>query len=136
MDHDWLHIHDALGCGGSYGDGIEGHRIFSRSRFTAKLRFVFRIQGRRLWPELISLRVAPPLPSPKVLLRRHRYNDLKAIPTDKTTVELSLSANDNYLIQIKAVSEGGEGAASEPIHIQRLSEFSLVPSRRSTFDRG
>uniref|UniRef100_A0AAQ6II06 Contactin 3b n=1 Tax=Anabas testudineus TaxID=64144 RepID=A0AAQ6II06_ANATE len=43
------------------------------------------------------------------------------ILTNKTTVELSLSANDNYLIQIKAMSEGGEGVGSEPIHIHKLS---------------
>uniref|UniRef100_A0A4W6FYD7 Contactin 3b n=1 Tax=Lates calcarifer TaxID=8187 RepID=A0A4W6FYD7_LATCA len=43
------------------------------------------------------------------------------ILTNKTTVALSLSANDNYLIQIKAMSEGGEGVGSEPIHIHKLS---------------
>lgn len=58
----------------------------------------------------------------QVLLKRHRYNDVGTILTNKTTMEVSLSANDNYLIQIKAVSEGGEGAGSEPIHIHKLSE--------------
>ena len=43
--------------------------------------------------------------------------------TNKTSVELSLSPNDNYLIQIKTLSEGGEGVGSEPIHIHKLSEF-------------
>uniref|UniRef100_A0AAQ6IU52 Contactin 3b n=1 Tax=Anabas testudineus TaxID=64144 RepID=A0AAQ6IU52_ANATE len=57
---------------------------------------------------------------------RHRYNDISTILTNKTTVELSLSANDNYLIQIKAMSEGGEGVGSEPIHIHKLSEFTVV----------
>uniref|UniRef100_A0A667YB88 Contactin 3b n=1 Tax=Myripristis murdjan TaxID=586833 RepID=A0A667YB88_9TELE len=37
------------------------------------------------------------------------------------STSLSLSANDNYLIQIKALSEGGEGVGSEPIHIHKLS---------------
>uniref|UniRef100_A0A669B9U5 Contactin 3b n=2 Tax=Oreochromis niloticus TaxID=8128 RepID=A0A669B9U5_ORENI len=54
---------------------------------------------------------------------RHRYNDILTVLTNRTTAELSLSANDNYLIQIKAVSEGGEGVGSEPIHIHKLSEF-------------
>lgn len=62
----------------------------------------------------------------QVLLKRHRYNDISIILTNKTTVELSLSANDNYLIQIKAMSEGGEGVGSEPIHIHKLSEFSVL----------
>ncbi|XP_056293946.1 contactin-3 [Pseudoliparis swirei] len=73
------------------------------------------------WDAVVAMETESRVTGYLVLLRRHRYNDLKAIPTDKTTVELSLSANDNYLIQIKAVSEGGEGAASEPIHIQRLN---------------
>lgn len=63
---------------------------------------------------------------PQVLLKRHRYNDITTILTNKTTVELSLSSNDNYLIQIKAMSEGGEGVGSEPIHIHKLSEFPVV----------
>uniref|UniRef100_A0A8C6LAU4 Contactin 3b n=1 Tax=Nothobranchius furzeri TaxID=105023 RepID=A0A8C6LAU4_NOTFU len=42
--------------------------------------------------------------------------------SDLTTAELSLSASDNYLIQIKVLSEGGEGMASEPIHIHKLSD--------------
>uniref|UniRef100_A0AAQ5Y6A6 Contactin 3b n=1 Tax=Amphiprion ocellaris TaxID=80972 RepID=A0AAQ5Y6A6_AMPOC len=57
---------------------------------------------------------------------RHHYNDINTILTNKTTAELTLSASDNYLIQIKAVSEGGEGVGSEPIHIHKLSEFNVV----------
>lgn len=72
---------------------------------------------------LISL--GRPLP-PQVLLKRHRNNDISTILTNKTTAELSLSANDNYLIQIKAMSEGGEGVGSEPIHIHKLSECTVA----------
>ncbi|XP_077582191.1 contactin-3 [Stigmatopora nigra] len=56
-----------------------------------------------------------------VVLKRHRYNDMNYYVTNKTSVELNLSSNDNYLIQIKAMSEGGEGLGSEPIHIHKLS---------------
>lgn len=56
-----------------------------------------------------------------VLLKRHRYGDVHTVRTDKTTAELSLTTNDNYYIQIKAMSEGGEGAGSEPIDIHKLS---------------
>uniref|UniRef100_A0A3B5KU28 Uncharacterized protein n=1 Tax=Xiphophorus couchianus TaxID=32473 RepID=A0A3B5KU28_9TELE len=44
---------------------------------------------------------------------------------------LSLSAGDNYLIQIKVLSEGGEGVGSEPIHIHKLSEITLHPRHPS-----
>uniref|UniRef100_A0A8C3AK84 Contactin 3b n=1 Tax=Cyclopterus lumpus TaxID=8103 RepID=A0A8C3AK84_CYCLU len=90
------------------------------------------------WDAVVAMETESRVTGYLVVLRRHRYNDINAIPTNKTTVELSLSANDNYLIQIKAVSEGGEGVGSEPIHIQKLSEFTLVPppSRRSPKDHG
>uniref|UniRef100_A0A3Q2XV18 Contactin 3b n=1 Tax=Hippocampus comes TaxID=109280 RepID=A0A3Q2XV18_HIPCM len=65
-----------------------------------------------------------------VLLKRHRHNDLNYFVTNKTSVELSLPGNDNYLIQIKATSEGGEGAGSEPVHIHKLSELALASSSR------
>uniref|UniRef100_A0A3B5L194 Uncharacterized protein n=1 Tax=Xiphophorus couchianus TaxID=32473 RepID=A0A3B5L194_9TELE len=52
---------------------------------------------------------------------RHRYNDIHTTFTNRTSAELSLSAGDNYLIQIKVLSEGGEGVGSEPIHIHKLS---------------
>lgn len=73
-----------------------------------------------------------------MLLKRHRYNDISTIPTNKTTIELSLSPNDNYLIQIKACSDGGEGVGSEPIHIHKLSEFSpvVLDSECSLFGSG
>lgn len=58
-----------------------------------------------------------------MVVKRHRYNDINTIFTNKTTAELNLSASDNYLIQIKVLSEGGESVGSEPIHIHKLSEY-------------
>ncbi|KAL0191507.1 hypothetical protein M9458_014205, partial [Cirrhinus mrigala] len=55
-----------------------------------------------------------------VLYRRHRNNDMYSIITNKTSVELTLNPNDNYVIQIKTLSEGGLGEGSEPIHIHQL----------------
>uniref|UniRef100_A0A671NWW2 Contactin-3-like n=1 Tax=Sinocyclocheilus anshuiensis TaxID=1608454 RepID=A0A671NWW2_9TELE len=55
-----------------------------------------------------------------VLYRRHRNNDMYSIITNKTSVELTLNLNDNYVIQIKTLSEGGLGEGSEPIHIHQL----------------
>ncbi|XP_076870192.1 contactin-3 isoform X2 [Brachyhypopomus gauderio] len=57
----------------------------------------------------------------EVLYRRHRYSETFAVTTDKTAAELTLSPDDNYVIQIKSVSEGGLGEGSEPIHIHQLS---------------
>lgn len=59
-------------------------------------------------------------------MKRNHYSDITTLFTNKTNVELTLSTNGNYFIQIKAMSKGGEGVGSEPIHIHKLSEFTLV----------
>ncbi|KAK7916152.1 hypothetical protein WMY93_011913 [Mugilogobius chulae] len=73
------------------------------------------------WDPVVATETESKVTGYLVLLKRHRYNDMTTILTTKTSMELSLSTSDNYLIQIKAVSEGGEGAGSEPIHIHKLS---------------
>ncbi|KAM9410404.1 contactin-3 [Pholidichthys leucotaenia] len=73
------------------------------------------------WDPVVATEMESKVTGYLVLLKRHRYNDITTTFTTKTTAELSLSANNNYLIQIKAASEGGEGVGSEPIHIHKLS---------------
>ncbi|XP_033939835.1 contactin-3 [Pseudochaenichthys georgianus] len=73
------------------------------------------------WDPVVAFETESKVTGYLVLLKRHRNNDISAISTNKTTVELSLSSYDNYLIQIKTTSEGGEGVGSEPIHIHKLS---------------
>uniref|UniRef100_A0A8C7RZE8 Contactin 3b n=1 Tax=Oncorhynchus mykiss TaxID=8022 RepID=A0A8C7RZE8_ONCMY len=77
------------------------------------------------WGPVIAMETEAEVIGYLVLLRRHRYNDVNSIITNKTRMELTLSPNDNYLIQIKALSEGGEGVGSEPIHIHKLSTFAI-----------
>ncbi|KAM9859038.1 contactin-3 [Aulostomus maculatus] len=73
------------------------------------------------WDPVVAMETESKVTGYLVLLKRHRYNDISTVSTNKTSVELSLSTNDNYLIQIKPVSEGGEGVGSELIHIHKLS---------------
>ncbi|XP_033977714.1 contactin-3 [Trematomus bernacchii] len=73
------------------------------------------------WDPVVAFETESKVTGYLVLLKRHRNNDIRTISTNKTTVELSLSSYDNYLIQIKTMSEGGEGVGSEPIHIHKLS---------------
>ncbi|MEQ2300542.1 hypothetical protein AMECASPLE_026769 [Ameca splendens] len=73
------------------------------------------------WDHVVAMETESKVTGYLVMLKRHRYNDIHTIFTNKTTAELSLSASDNYLIQIKVLSEGGEGVSSEPIHIHKLS---------------
>ncbi|KAL7833267.1 hypothetical protein SRHO_G00302850 [Serrasalmus rhombeus] len=73
------------------------------------------------WDPVIALDTESEVTGYVVLYRRHRNNDMYTITTTKTTVELTLSPNDNYVIQIKSLSEGGLGEGSEPVHIHQLS---------------
>ncbi|XP_034023618.1 contactin-4-like [Thalassophryne amazonica] len=73
------------------------------------------------WDPVVAMETESKVTGYLVLLKSHRHNEVNSRLTNKTTVELSLSSSDNYLIQIKALSEGGEGAGSEPIHIHKLS---------------
>ncbi|XP_017282445.1 contactin-3 isoform X1 [Kryptolebias marmoratus] len=73
------------------------------------------------WDPVVAMETESKVTGYLVVVKRHRYNDINTIFTNKTTAELSLSASDNYLIQVKVMSEGGEGVGSEPIHIHRLS---------------
>uniref|UniRef100_A0A671SI25 Contactin 3b n=1 Tax=Sinocyclocheilus anshuiensis TaxID=1608454 RepID=A0A671SI25_9TELE len=74
------------------------------------------------WDPVIALETESEVTGYIVLYRRHRNNDMYSIITNKTSVELTLNLNDNYVIQIKTLSEGGLGEGSEPIHIHQLSK--------------
>ncbi|XP_056607401.1 contactin-3 [Triplophysa dalaica] len=73
------------------------------------------------WDPVIALETESEVTGYIILYRRHRNNDMYSIITNKTSVELTLNPNDNYVIQIKTLSEGGLGEGSEPIHIHQLS---------------
>uniref|UniRef100_A0AAY4E9K2 Contactin 3b n=1 Tax=Denticeps clupeoides TaxID=299321 RepID=A0AAY4E9K2_9TELE len=82
------------------------------------------------WDPVIALETESEVTGYLVSYRRHRQHNMSTLITDKTAAELTLSINDNYVIQVKSLSEGGEGEGSEPIHIHRLSKlfvFSAPP---------
>uniref|UniRef100_A0A673J2A6 Contactin-3-like n=1 Tax=Sinocyclocheilus rhinocerous TaxID=307959 RepID=A0A673J2A6_9TELE len=51
---------------------------------------------------------------------------INTITTNLTSVELTLPADDDYIIQIRALSDGGEGMPTEPINIHKLSKNALI----------
>jgi len=60
-------------------------------------------------------------PSPQVLYRWNRQSSSSIIETNKTSVELSLPFNEDYIIEIKPFSDGGDGSSSEQIRIPKMS---------------
>ncbi|NXB99914.1 CNTN4 protein, partial [Orthonyx spaldingii] len=61
------------------------------------------------------------LPWLQVLYRWNRQSSTSVIETNKTSVELSLPFDEDYIIEIKPFSDGGDGSSSEQIRIPKIS---------------
>lgn len=55
----------------------------------------------------------------QVLYSQDKHSRPSVVETKNTTLELSLPVNEDYVIQIKPFSEGGEGISSHQITIPR-----------------
>lgn len=68
---------------------------------------------------------------PLQVVYRQAWNSLTSVlETNKTSMELQIPTGENYLIEIKALSEGGEGSSGGPIRIPKMS--SKFPTLCST----
>uniref|UniRef100_A0A674NXD0 Contactin-3-like n=1 Tax=Takifugu rubripes TaxID=31033 RepID=A0A674NXD0_TAKRU len=62
--------------------------------------------------------------------RRQRHKEVNALTTANSTAELTLpEEEEDYVIRIQTLSEGGLGPASEPIRVHRLSK--ITPGYRA-----
>ncbi|NWQ60261.1 CNTN4 protein, partial [Neopipo cinnamomea] len=68
----------------------------------------------------------------KVLYRWNRQSSTSVIETNKTSVELSLPLDEDYIIEIRPVSDGGDGSSSEQIRIPKISNAYARGSGSST----
>lgn len=50
------------------------------------------------------------------------------VETNTTSLELSLPVNQDYVIQIKPFSEGGEGSSSRQITIPKIAGWEIAPT--------
>ncbi|KAJ7415155.1 Contactin-4 [Willisornis vidua] len=57
----------------------------------------------------------------KVLYRWNRQSSTSVIETNSTSVELSLPLHEDYIVEIRPVSDGGDGSSSEQIRIPKTS---------------
>uniref|UniRef100_A0A7N6AA63 Contactin 4 n=1 Tax=Anabas testudineus TaxID=64144 RepID=A0A7N6AA63_ANATE len=56
-----------------------------------------------------------------VVYRQNWHGRTTVLETNKTSVELQISSGEDYLIEIKALTEGGDGTSSGPIRIPKMS---------------
>ncbi|XP_037346353.2 contactin-4 [Pungitius pungitius] len=59
----------------------------------------------------------------KVLYRPNWPGRTTSLETNKTSAELRIPSGEDYLIEIKALSDGGEGTSSGPIRIPKMSSL-------------
>uniref|UniRef100_A0A8B9I9N0 Contactin 6 n=1 Tax=Anser brachyrhynchus TaxID=132585 RepID=A0A8B9I9N0_9AVES len=68
----------------------------------------------------------------KILYRQNRHSKTHILETNNTSAELLVPFEEDYLIEIRTVSDGGDGSSSEEIRIPKISNgqgpsFSFVP---------
>uniref|UniRef100_A0A673LLT1 Contactin-4-like n=1 Tax=Sinocyclocheilus rhinocerous TaxID=307959 RepID=A0A673LLT1_9TELE len=57
----------------------------------------------------------------KVVYRQSWHRGSSVVETNRTSVELQLPSEEDLLVQIKALSDGGDGSSSSPIRIPKMS---------------
>ncbi|XP_056305395.1 contactin-4 [Danio aesculapii] len=70
----------------------------------------------------------------KVMYKQSRQSRPSVVETNSTSLELSLPVDEDYIIQIKPVSEGGEGSSSKQITIPRIAvahAIGFAPERKA-----
>ena len=55
------------------------------------------------------------------MYRQNWHGRTTILETNKTSVELHIPSGEDYLIEIKALTRGGDGASSGPIRIPKMS---------------
>ncbi|KAB5583932.1 hypothetical protein PHYPO_G00101510 [Pangasianodon hypophthalmus] len=59
----------------------------------------------------------------KVMYHQNWHKGTSIVETNQTSLELQVPAGEDLLIQIKALSDGGDGSYSSPIHIPKMSNL-------------
>lgn len=57
----------------------------------------------------------------QVVYRQNWHERTTVLETNKTSLELQIPSGEDYLIEIKALTEGGDGTSSGPIRIPKMS---------------
>ncbi|XP_007500179.1 contactin-4 isoform X2 [Monodelphis domestica] len=84
------------------------------------------------WDQVKALDNESEVKGYKVLYRWNRQSSTSVIETNKTSVELSLPFDEDYIIEIRPFSDGGDGSSSEQIRIPKISSAYARGSGAST----
>ncbi|XP_040009747.1 contactin-4 isoform X2 [Xiphias gladius] len=73
------------------------------------------------WDQVHALENESEVTGYKVMYSQDKHSRPSVVETNTTSLELSLPVNQDYVIQIKPFSEGGEGRSSRQITIPRIA---------------
>uniref|UniRef100_U3IQC1 Contactin-3 n=2 Tax=Anas platyrhynchos platyrhynchos TaxID=8840 RepID=U3IQC1_ANAPP len=75
------------------------------------------------WEEVRAMENESEVTGYKVLYRTSSQTNMNVLNTDKTTAEILLQLNDDYIIEVRATTDGGDGTSSDQILIPRLASM-------------
>ncbi|TNN87716.1 Contactin-4 [Liparis tanakae] len=73
------------------------------------------------WDQVHALENESEVTGYKVMYSQDKHSHPSVVETNTTSLELSLPVNQDYVIQIKPFSEGGEGSSSRQITIPKIA---------------
>uniref|UniRef100_A0A8C8VMV4 Contactin-3 n=1 Tax=Pelusios castaneus TaxID=367368 RepID=A0A8C8VMV4_9SAUR len=71
----------------------------------------------------------------KILYRTSNQNHVNVLNTNTTSAELLLPFNEDYIIEVKATTDGGDGTSSDQIRIPKLTSMYVIPLGECFRDR-
>ncbi|XP_040348087.1 contactin-3 isoform X3 [Herpailurus yagouaroundi] len=81
------------------------------------------------WEQVKAMENESEVTGYKVFYRTSSQNSVQVLNTNKTSAELLLPIKEDYIIEVKATTDGGDGTSSEQIRIPRITN---VDARGST----
>ncbi|XP_006505792.1 contactin-3 isoform X2 [Mus musculus] len=75
------------------------------------------------WEQVKAMENESEVTGYKVFYRTSSQNNVHVLNTNKTSAELLLPIKEDYIIEVKATTDGGDGTSSEQIRIPRITSM-------------
>ncbi|XP_054407858.2 contactin-3 isoform X2 [Pongo abelii] len=75
------------------------------------------------WEQVKAMENESEVTGYKVFYRTSSQNNVQVLNTNKTSAELLLPIKEDYIIEVKATTDGGDGTSSEQIRIPRITSM-------------
>ncbi|XP_062970086.1 contactin-3 [Cynocephalus volans] len=86
------------------------------------------------WEQVKAMENESEVTGYKVFYRTSSQNNVRVLNTNKTSAELVLPIKEDYIIEVKATTDGGDGTSSEQIRIPRITNMDARGSTSATLN--